>query len=177
MLGLVIEKASGQSYYDYVQQHIFNVAHMTESGSVPKSEKIHNLAVGYMRPEPGAPLTINAETLPWRGSSAGGGDSTLGDLLRFDQALRHHKLLSVASTDMILAGKVQAGPDPDRKYAYGFEDTRVVGRRIVGHGGGAPGMNAQLDMYLDNGMTVIVLSNLDPPAATQVANYIRLRLP
>lgn len=177
VLGLVIEKAAGQSYYDYVQQHIYNVARMTASGSYPKSDKIPNLAVGYMRPERDAPLIANWDTLPWRGMSAGGGDSTLRDLLRFDQALRHHKLLSAKLTDTVLTGKVQPGPEADHKYAYGFEEARVAGHHIVGHSGGAPGMSAQLDMYLDNGMTVVVLSNLDPPIAELVASYIRLRLP
>ena len=176
VLGLIVEKVSGQSYYDYVQKNIYDVAGMKASGSFPKTDKVPNLAVGYRRPGPGAPLTPNWDTLPWRGMSAGGGDSTLGDLLRFDQALRKHKLLSADLTETVVTGKVQPGPEANDKYAYGFEDQRVAGHRVVGHGGGAPGMNAGLDMYLDNGYTVVVLSNLNPPAAQQVARYIRERL-
>lgn len=176
MLGLIIEKVSGQSYYDYVQQHIYDVAGMKSSGSFPKTDNIANLAVGYMHGGTGTALTPNWDTLPWRGMSAGGGDSTLGDLLRFDQALRHHKLLNAELTETIITGKVQPGPTALGKYAYGFEDHQTVGHRIVGHGGGAPGMNSQLDIYLDDGYTVVVLANLDPPAAQKVASYIRERL-
>ena len=176
VLGLIVEKLSGQSYYDYVQKHIYDVAGMKLSGSFPKTDKIPNLAVGYMKGGPSGQLAPNWETLPWRGMSAGGGDSTVGDLLRFAEALRGHKLLGAQLTETIVTGKTQPGPDADSKYAYGFEDERVAGHRIVGHGGGAPGMNGQLDIYLDGGYTVVVLANLDPPAAQGVANYVRERL-
>lgn len=176
VLGLIIERVSGQNYYDYVQQHIYDVAGMKSSGSFPKTQKIQNLAVGYTRTEPGAPLKANWDTLPWRGMSAGGGDSNLGDLLRFAEALRSHKLLNAELTETIVTGKIQNSPDPTRKYAYGFEEHFVAGHRVVGHSGGAPGMNSQLNILLDNGYTVVVLANLDPPAAQRVANYITERL-
>jgi CubicO group peptidase (beta-lactamase class C family) len=176
VLGLIVEKLSGQSYYDYVQQHIYDVAGMKSSGSTPKTDKVQNLAIGYMQPGPQAPLMPNQETLPWRGMSAGGGESTVGDLLRFDQALRRHKLLPAALTETVTTGKAQRGGAGRESYAYGFEDHLVAGHRIVGHGGGAPGMNAQLDMYWDNGYTVVVLANLDPPVVERVVNYIRDRL-
>lgn len=176
VLGLIIEKVSGQSYYDYVQKNIYDVAGMKNSGSYPKTDKVPNLAVGYMRRGPGGPFVPNWDTLPWRGMSAGGGDSTLEDLLRFDRALRMHKLLNKELTETVITGKTQPGKNPDIKYAYGFQDERIGGRRIVGHGGGAPGMNALLDMYLDGGYTVVVLSNLGPPTAQRVGGYIRERL-
>lgn len=176
VLGLVVEKASGQAYYDYVQKNIYDVAGMKQSGSYPKTDKVPNLAVGYMRRGPGGAWEPNWETLPWRGMSAGGGDSTLEDLLRFDRALRTHKLLNRELTETVITGKVQPGQQADSKYAYGFQDERVAGHRVVGHGGGAPGMNALLDMYLDSGYTVVVLSNFGPPAAQRVGGYIRERL-
>jgi CubicO group peptidase (beta-lactamase class C family) len=176
VLGLIVERVSGQSYYDYVQKNIYDAAGMKSSGSYPKTDKIQNLAVGYMRQGPGGPIVPNWDTLPWRGMSAGGGDSTLEDLLRFDRALRTHKLLNKELTETVTSGKVQPGRDVDSKYAYGFEDVRIAGHRVVGHGGGAPGMNALLDMYLDNGYTVVVLSNFGPPAAQRVGGYIRERL-
>lgn len=176
VLGLIIEKVSGESYYDYVQQHIYDAAGMKSSGSFPKTEKVANLAVGYMRQGADGKLVSNWETLPWRGMSAGGGDSTLGDLLRFDQALRAHKLLNAEMTETILTGKVQPGPQENRKYAYGFEDHLLDGRHVVGHSGGAPGMNSELDIDLKKGYTIIVLANIDPPAAQLVASYITERL-
>lgn len=176
VLGLIIEKVSGQSYYDYVQKHVYDVAGMKASGSFPKTEKVSNLAVGYTRRNDEDKLVDNWDTLPWRGMSAGGGDSTVGDLMRFAEALRKHKLLNAELTETIITGKTQPGPNANRKYAYGFEENFVSGHRVVGHGGGAPGMNGMLDVLMDNGYTIVVLANLDPPAARNVAEYISERL-
>lgn len=175
LLGLVIEKISGESYYDYVQHHIYDLAQMKASGDSPKTERPQNLAIGYTKE--GGKLQPNWETLPWRGMSAGGGDSTVGDLLKFATALRSNALVSAEMTKTITTGKVDPGPGFPGKYAYGFNDNRVSDRRIVGHGGGAPGMNAELSIVWDSGYAVIVLSNLDPPAAQNVAGYILDRLP
>lgn len=177
VLGLIIEKVSGQNYYDYVRKHVYDVAGMKASGSYPKTEKVANLAVGYTRRGSGdGKLVNNWDTLPWRGMSAGGGDSTVGDLMRFAEALRKHKLLNAELTETVITGKTQPGPNANRKYAYGFEENFVSGHRVVGHGGGAPGMNGMLDVLMDNGYTVVVLANLDPPAAQSVASYISERL-
>ena len=59
------------------------------------------------------------------------------------------------------------------KYAYGFSEEVVNGHRIVGHGGGFPGINSQLDIYSDLGYDVAVASNYDPPAATHIASKLR----
>lgn len=176
VLGLIIEKVSGQNYYDYVQKHVYDVAGMKASGSFPKDEKVPHLAVGYTRRNPEGKLVNNWDTLPWRGMSAGGGDSTVGDLMRFAEALRKHKLLNAELTETVITGKHQPGPNANRNYAYGFEENFVSGHRVVGHGGGAPGMNGMLDVLMDNGYTVVVLANLDPPAAENVAAYISERL-
>ncbi|MBZ5533747.1 MAG: beta-lactamase family protein [Acidobacteriia bacterium] len=185
VLGLIVEKLSGQNYYDYVQKHIYDAAGMKNSGSPPATEKVANLAVGYTRQgdgdgddDPKAPLKPNTAGLPWRASSAGGGDSTLGDLLKFHQALQGNKLLSPELTREVTTGKVHPPMfPPGRKYAYGFGDFMVGGHRVVGHNGGAPGMNAQLDMHWDTGYTVVVLENMDPPGASDMAKYISDRLP
>ena len=175
VLGLVVEKVSGEGYYDYVRRHIYDVAGMKSSGSTPKTERAANIAVGYMRDGEGRAVP-NWETLPWRGMSAGGGESTVGDLLRFAEALRTHRLLNAELTETVISGKTQLGPNASKKYAYGFEESTAGGRRVVGHGGGAPGMNGRLDIHMDSGYTVVVLANLDPPAAERVAGYISGRL-
>ena len=53
VLGLVVEKVSGQNYYDYVKQHIYDVAGMKSSGSFPIAQKVPNLAIGYMHEDDG----------------------------------------------------------------------------------------------------------------------------
>ena len=68
-----------------------------------------------------------------------------------------------ALTDTILAGKVDTnhpGPGED-SYAYGFSDQRINGVRIVGHDGGSPGYEGQLDIYPDRGDVAVILTNQD----------------
>ncbi|MGH7459522.1 MAG: serine hydrolase domain-containing protein [Longimicrobiales bacterium] len=175
LLGVVIEKVSGKSYYDYVAEHIYRTAGMTRSGSEPEIENVSGRSVGYMRPQASAAWSPNTNTLPWRGTSAGGGYSTVGDLLKFATALMGHRLLNAEYTALLIAGKVESGGSS--KYAYGFSDTSRDGVRWVGHGGGAPGMNGDLRIYPESGYVVAVLANLDPPAAGQVSAFIDLRLP
>lgn len=171
--GLIVERVSGQNYFDYVRDHIFKPAGMNDSGTFEKDKPQPNQSKGYMQDN--GKWVSNYESLPMIGSSAGGGDSTAPDLLRFDQALRSHKLLSPELTSLITTGKVDVDM-PGEKYAYGFEESNEDGKRIVGHGGGAPGMNCDLRMFWDSGYTTIVMSNFSPPIAQQLSGYIRQRL-
>jgi D-alanyl-D-alanine carboxypeptidase len=176
LLGRVIEKVTGQSYYDYVQQHIYKPAGMTRSGSLPEDQAVPDRSTGYTKPPGATAWRPNTDTLPYRGTSAGGGYSTVEDLERFADALLSHELLSPDSTKMLITGKVKAGPGA--KYAYGFEDSRDAdGNGWVGHGGGAPGMNGDLRIYLKSGYVIAVLANLDPPAAQRISQYLDPRLP
>lgn len=175
LLGAVIEKASGESYYDYVRQHVYEAADMTESGSEPEGVDVPDRSIGYTSGPKGA-LLPNSDTLPYRGTSAGGGYSTVGDLLKFANTLEAHKLLNAKYTDMMTTGKVAMGPS-GLKYGFGFGDGIVSGQRCFGHNGGAPGMNGDLEICPGSGYVVAVLSNLDPPAAGRVSNFIISRLP
>ena len=91
-LGALIEAASGESYYDYLRRMIFQPAGMTSTDSLPEAEGAPNRAAGYTRRD--GEWVSNVDTLPWRGTAAGGGYSTLGDLLRFAEALESGKLIS-----------------------------------------------------------------------------------
>jgi D-alanyl-D-alanine carboxypeptidase len=173
LLGLVIEKVSGQSYYDYVRKRIYAPAGMTLSDSDPEDWPVTKRSVGYTEVSIGK-WQSNSDTLPYRGTSAGGGYSTVGDLLRFADALQQHKLLNARYTEMLTAGKVDA---MGGRYAYGFEDRTVNGTRCFGHGGGAPGMNGDLEICPVPGYVVAVLANMDPPAAGRISDFIANRLP
>jgi CubicO group peptidase (beta-lactamase class C family) len=175
LAGVAIERVSGQNYYDYVAEHVYRPAGMTRSGSEPESQSVADRSVGYMQKQGGGGWTPNTDTLPYRGTSAGGGYSTVGDLLKFANALMGHKLLNAEYTDLLITGKVDTGNGA--KYAYGFEDDRKNGAGAVGHSGGAPGMSGDLRIYPQSGYVVAVLSNLDPPAAPRVSAFLDLRLP
>lgn len=176
LLGAVIERVAGKSYYDHVAARVLAPAGMTATASAPEDSVVPGRSVGYTRQLVPGELVSNAPTLPYRGTPAGGGYSTVGDFARFADAIRERRLLDPAHTALLLDGKVAVGQGA-AQYAYGFSDRVVGGRRFVGHGGGAPGMNGLLEFEPDGGYVVVVLSNFDPPAASRVANFILDRLP
>ena len=170
LLGALIERVSGMSYDDYVRDHVFRPAGMSSTGALPESVEVPDRAVGYMRSSPGGAWVANTDTLPWRGTSAGGGYSTVGDLLRFAQALGSGRLLSKTTL-------AEATRPHQPQYGYGF-DMQGQGRlRSYGHGGGAPGMNGELRVFPELGYVVVGLSNLDPPAASELVEFFALRMP
>ncbi len=173
LLGVLIEKVSGQSYYDYVRDHIVKPAGMTGTASEPEDQLVADRSLGYTK-FGGDSLRPNTDTLPYRGTSAGGGYSTVEDLLKFATALQTNKLLNAQYTEMLTTGKVDT---PGGKYAYGFQEEVVNGLRCFGHGGGAPGMNGELKICPGSGYVIAVLANMDPPAADRVADFITNRLP
>jgi D-alanyl-D-alanine carboxypeptidase len=176
LLGAVIEKVTGQTYYDYVARNVFGRAGMTRSGSLPELRVVPDRSIGYTKAPETTEWRPNVDTLPYRGTAAGGGYSTVEGLARFADALLEHKLLSSDSTDLLITGKVDV--QPGAKYAYGFEDAREAnGDGSVGHGGGAPGMNGDLRIFPKSGYVVAALANMDPPAAARISNYLSLRLP
>lgn len=188
LLGRIIEAVSGESYFDYVRKHIFQPAGMSSTDNYPVNELPPNTAIGYTRVPPGerlsgrlaggqlAPLRPNTDSLPYRGGPAGGGYSTVGDLIRFAAALREHKLLDEEHTELLIAGKVTSMGTS--KYAYGFsDDLSRDGVRMVGHNGGAPGIYGQLTIFPDTGYAVAVLANRDPQGAIGVLQAISTRLP
>ncbi len=175
LLGVVVESASGKSYYDYVSENVYGPAGMTGSGSLTEDQNVPNRSIGYTR-FGGNGLRPNTDTLPYRGTSAGGGYSTVGDLLRFANALASHKVLNAQNTELLTSGKV----DTPRgvKYAFGFmDDSTDAALRHFGHGGGAPGMNGELQIFPQSGYVIAVLSNLDPPAASRISDFVCNRLP
>jgi D-alanyl-D-alanine carboxypeptidase len=174
LAGVVIERVTGKTYYDQVEASVFAPAGMRSTASPIENGGKPGRSVAYTRARPGAPWTSAANTLPVRATSAGGGDSTVMDLVRFADALVKHRLLDAAHTELLTTGKIDT--PGGHKYAYGFNDDTGGGVRCFGHGGGAPGMNGEL-VICDSGYTIAVLANLDPPAASQLAEFIKARLP
>ncbi len=167
LLGAVIEAVTGESYYDYVREHVFRPAGMTSTDSLPEDENVPARAVAYLFLNAWMPAT---ETLPYRGTAAGGGYSTVGDLFRFAEALQDGTLLSPE----LLADATS--PQGEEFYGFGF-DVGDDPSPYFGHGGGAPGMNGQLRVYPELGYVVVVLSNMGPPAADIIADFFTLRMP
>lgn len=160
LLGVVIEKVTGQNFFDYIRENIYKPAGMVNSDCYDMDQPVINLAIGYSRAHSknGTGWTNNLYKHVIRGGPAGGGFSTVEDLLRFDIALRSHKLLNPQYTKMVWSGKPK-WKSPD--YGFGFGVRGKTGDRIVGHGGGFDGISSNLDMFLDSGYTAAVMSNYD----------------
>jgi D-alanyl-D-alanine carboxypeptidase len=169
LLGALIEKVTGMSYYDYVESKIFKPAGMTSTGSLTEAEKVPNRSTGYMKRD-GA-WVPNTDTLPWRGTAAGGGYSTVGDLLRFAEALEAGKLISKKMLAEATKAQVEGG------YGFGFDTKGEGPLRSYGHNGGAPGMNGDLRIFPQLGTVLVALSNLDPPAAGRMVDFYAARMP
>jgi CubicO group peptidase (beta-lactamase class C family) len=149
LLGAIIEKITGQSYYDYVRENIFKVAAMTATDSFEADKLPANTAIGVTRRNPRSEPVSNVNFQPFRGSAAGGGYSNAADLLKFSVALKSGKLT--------------------------IPDDNGIPKKDggVGIAGGSDGINALLLVNPQTGYTIIVLSNYDPPSAEKVGAQIR----
>jgi len=165
LLGEIIARASGKDYYDYMHDHVWGAAGMTATAYVATGDTARGVAMGYTRGEDGrGALAENVSSRPARGSAAGGGYSTLDDMLRFDQALLANRLCASGWTAWVLGGpppsdvRAAAAPGGNEKPGFGFA-------------GGAPGISAE-HMH-EGALTLIVLGNLDPPYTQAVAGALR----
>ncbi|MBX3378994.1 MAG: beta-lactamase family protein [Phycisphaeraceae bacterium] len=163
--GAIVETVGGGDYFEYIRDHVTGPAGMTNTDCYQLDHVNANLAVGYERVlgTEGSPTAYfnNIFAHVIRGGPAGGGYSTVSDLLRFDQALRDGKLLKKESLE---AAWTPVQVRQSFNYGLGFFTERTPAGRVVGHGGDFAGISAQLRMYLDRGYTVAVLSNYDGAA-------------
>ncbi|MBK8555775.1 MAG: beta-lactamase family protein [Lewinellaceae bacterium] len=165
LLGVVIEKATGKNYFDYIRENIYEPAGMLHSDCYELDRVNENLADGYLRAQDGA-WKSNVFMHVLKGGPAGGGYSTVRDLHRFALAMESGSLVSKAALDKMWSDYASAG------YGFGFGVQPTPKGKVVGHGGGFPGLNSGLDMYLDQGYVVVVMSNYDM-GAEPVEEYIR----
>jgi len=173
LLGAIIEKVSGENFFDYVRNHIFKLSGMLDTDFYETDYDTPNLAVGYTNfVDKGDDyfefhLGRRRNTSLYngaKGSSQGGAFSTLDDMLRFSLALRGGKLVSAKTFDLITSEKVTARKfDAGQTFwGYGFELEKINGQRVIGHGGGDFGISSAVRWYPDSGnYTVVVLSNYD----------------
>jgi CubicO group peptidase (beta-lactamase class C family) len=147
VLGAIIEKVTGLDYYSYVRENIYKPCGMLDTDAYERDADVPNLARGYTRRAAGAERILNHDTLPGRGSSAGGGYSTAEDMLRYVRALK---------SGVVYLPDTAAG---------------------LGIAGGAPGINSVLEWDPRRETVVIVLTNFDPPTAGDAARRIANWLP
>ena len=176
VLGAVIEKLTGITWYDYVAHNIFARAGMKQTDYPRKEELGPNHAKGYAFPEEDkigiGPRAASRDAVSYRGNSCGGGYSTAEDMTRFLNALKAGSLLSPALVDR-LAGLV---PESIGNYGMGFQAEAIGEDVLRGHDGGGPrsGINSYAKMLWKSGYTIAVLGNYDAPFAQTLGRDIAL---
>ena len=148
VLGLLVEHLSGEDYYDYVRGHIFEPAGMTRTASWTVDALPANTAKGYTTRGADAETSSSGPAVANTALLPGRGSSAGGG---YSTA---HDLLRLINA--LRAGKIPSGPPAG-----------------VGIAGGAPGLNAAVEGGLPGGYDIIVLANLDPPAAEKVSRIVR----
>jgi D-alanyl-D-alanine carboxypeptidase len=176
VLGALIEQVTGKSYYDHMQQSIFQPLGMKDTGHYELDLPIANCAVGYTLDNWYGPVDgqrrANTFIYAVKGSPSEHCFSTVEDLFSFLQALQARRLLDADHVELCFTPHA-AGEKQGVSYGYGFHiiDDGKHGR-VIGHGGRALGGDAFAVMYRDLGYTVIVLSNYDRPAARYIVDGI-----
>lgn len=164
LLGLIVEKVSGESYETYLRKTFFEPLGMHNTGVYPSGGGLPDEALGYSF-ENGA---IH-RAVDWDMSNvatAGEIYSTAHDLFRWNEALFSQKVISAASMHAAFTVGVLKDDDPrhpqDTGYGYGWTLDRLNGAREISHGGELAGFGSYLLRLPDYQLTVIVLLNCVP---------------
>jgi CubicO group peptidase (beta-lactamase class C family) len=165
ILGRVIEEVSGQSYADYLAQHIFQPAGLTATGIDEAGRLLPHRASGY---------TWNGETYSnsefvdlSNVGAAGVLYSTVGDMYKWDRALYSDKLLSPAAREAFFTPRISKGDGS--RYAYGWAIRETPEHTLAEHSGGVNGFVTFVIRDPATELYVVVLSNVENLAALDVA--------
>lgn len=179
LLGAVIEKVSGQTYAQFMKATIFDPLGMMDTAVDDNGAIVPRRASGYRLAE-GQPAAFRHSghldmSVPY---AAGAMRSTAEDLARWNVALHGGRLLSAESlAQMTGPGLLRNGAETQTAvywpgepgvppeglipgpYAFGLDHYSIDGHRVMGHNGSLPGFDAAMNIYLDDDITIIVLTN------------------
>ncbi len=158
LLGAIIEKVSGQTYANYVAQHIFTPLGMTNTSYEGYERSQQARAQGYsQRTDKFEPSMKISMTQPY---AAGSLVSTVDDLAKWDAAITAGKLLKADSWKRAFTSyKLKNGQDTN--YAYGWGVGQFEGQTMISHGGGIPGFSTFALRLPKDKVFVAVLNNAD----------------
>ncbi len=163
LLGLIVEKASGQTYADFLKANILAPLHMDDTGYDLNAPILSHRALGYA---PGARGLENAAYVDMSTPYAAGAMySTTHDLLTWETALFGGKVLSAAAL------KTMTTPYK-ANYGYGLFIHSEDGRDVIEHGGNINGFNSEMAHYPDDDVTIVVLDNIEGQAASVLGNAL-----
>ncbi|HET7436279.1 MAG TPA: serine hydrolase domain-containing protein [Thermoanaerobaculia bacterium] len=167
-LGVLIHRVTGQYYGDFFKKRIFEPLGMTASRVISEAAIIPDRAAGYILYDG---RLINQ---PWIAPTLNRtADASLYltvlDLAKWDAALYGETLLKRSSLEqMWTAAKLNDGKEAP--YGFGWFIMSANGHRLIEHEGAWQGFNANISRYVDDRLTVIVMSNLKS-AKTQMLSH------
>ena len=159
VLGVIIEKVSGMTYDAYMKQHIWEPAGMDHTSPEKHKVVVKNKSGVYRRTKKNK-LKKDLNTNLSMKVPGGGLQSTVGDLLRFGEAVIKHKLISKGTMQMMLEDPGIRPKNAGNPYGMGwFLYDKSPERRVIGHSGGQAGTTTQLMILPDKGIVVACISN------------------
>lgn len=174
ILGLIIEKVSGQNYYNYVKENIFKPAGMSNTSELEIDSIVKNKASGYTSFFGESKTLKKNDYYLTKASPAGFHYSTVEDLFQFSKALRNATLLKKKTTELMLEPKVKGY---NTNLGYGIDVDLRYNQTIQGHSGGWYGVHNELMHFTTDNYTIVILSNLDDDGktgASMVADFFKV---
>jgi CubicO group peptidase (beta-lactamase class C family) len=171
-LGIVIHKVTGEFYGDFLQQRIFRPLGMRATRIISEADIVPNRSAGYrlvkgeLKNQEWVSPTVNT---PADGSLY----FSIADLARWDAALYTEKLLKRSSLEqMWTVSKLSNGQPNSGHYGFGWFIESKKGHRVVEHAGAWQGFETQISRYVDDRLTVVVLTNLAEAEPATVADHV-----
>jgi len=161
LLGFLIRKVTGEFYGDYLQERIFKPLGMNATRIISEADIIPNRAAGYQLVK--GELKNQDWVSPTFNSTADGAlYFTVLDLAKWDAALCTEKLVKKSSLDqMWTVAKLNDGKPNKSNYGFAWTIDQMNGHRVIEHGGAWQGFTTYIARYVDDKLTVVVLTNLD----------------
>lgn len=173
VLGLIVEKVSGENYYDYLKDNIFKPARMPNTTELEVDSIVKNKASGYTSMFGENKILKKNDYYLTKASPAGFHYSTVNDLFNFSKALRNYKLLNKETTELMFKPKVKGY---NTYLGYGIDVDQRHNQTILGHSGGWYGIHCELMDFTKDHYTVVILSNIDDggkKGASKVADFFK----
>ena len=161
LLGIMIHRVTGKFYGDYLQERIFQPLGMTSTRIISDRDIIPHRAAGYELVK--GELKNQDWVSPTFNSTADGTlYFTVLDLEKWDAALYTETLLKRSSlNEMWTVMKLNNGKPNKANYGFAWEITEINGHKVIEHGGAWQGFTCNISRYVDDKLTVVVLTNLD----------------
>ncbi len=159
LLGALIRRVTGEFYGDFLQEHIFKPLGMTSTRIISEADIIPNRAAGYRLV--GGQIRNQEWVDPSLNTTADGAlYSSVPDMAKWDEALYGEKLLKAASLEQMWT-PVKLNDRKSYPYGFGWRVDSVSGHQRIWHDGAWQGFTMSIQRYVDDGLTVVVFTNLD----------------